>query len=156
MTTPLKVSAVAEIDAPASDAYWMIADYKRGHPQIVPPKVFRNLEVEGGSGYGDGTTIRYDVHALGRTIRARAKITEPDPGRVLVETDIDQGAVTTFTVEPLGPARTRVTIATEAPTKPGVSGVIERVLAKSFLQRVYITELERLEEQVKNINRFRE
>ena len=63
---------------------------------------------------------------------------------------------TTFTVEPLGPARTRVTIATEAPTKPGVSGVIERVLAKSFLQRVYITELERLEEQVKNINRFRE
>ena len=144
----LRVSASAEIGAAAVNVYRMIADYRNGHQRMIPPRYFRNLEVDAG-GYGAGTQIRYDLRAFGTTHHARARITEPEPGRVLVETDLDKRAVTTFTVDSLGGRRSLVTISTELPIRPGVLGAIERAMTRRFLRKVYAAELAQLDEQVR-------
>jgi hypothetical protein len=145
--TPFRVSSSAEIAAPAADVYRMIADYRTRHARIIPPKYFANLRVESG-GYGAGTIITYDMTAFGKTRHARAEVTEPQPGRVIVETDHDESIATTFVVEQASASRSRVTIATELPLRSGILGSLERTMARSFLTRVYAAELALLEQQV--------
>jgi hypothetical protein len=53
-----QVSASADVRAPAEKVYAILADYRHGHPQIVPRPPFGLLEVEQG-GYGAGTVIRF-------------------------------------------------------------------------------------------------
>src|SRR5262249_41386652 len=80
-----------------------------------------------------------------RTRTFRAAITEPEPGRVLVETDLGQGAVTTFTVDPCGEGQeARVSISTGVETRGGPLGIVQRFLATRLLQPIYVRELERL------------
>jgi hypothetical protein len=67
-------------------------------------------------------------------------ISEPEPGRVLVETDADGYSVTTFTVEPQDGA-TRLTIETEFNTRSGLAGRIERFFTSAVLRRIYADEL---------------
>ena len=139
-TNTLHVEASANVGASAADAYRMIADYRVGHTHIIPPRYFRNLRVEEG-GYGAGTVITYDLIAFGKTNHARARVTEPEPGRVLVETDLEKGAVTSFIVDPISAARSRVTIKTDMPTRSGLLGLVERAVIRRFLKRVYVAEL---------------
>lgn len=73
------ISASARIDAPPERVYAIIADYRTGHPRILP-EPFSGLTVERG-GIGAGTTIRFQMKLLGRTETYRADITEPEPGR---------------------------------------------------------------------------
>jgi hypothetical protein len=54
------VSASAEVKAPAEKVYAIIADYRHGHPQIVPSPPFGRIEVEQG-GFGAGTVIRFPM-----------------------------------------------------------------------------------------------
>jgi hypothetical protein len=136
------VSAAAVVNAPAARIYRMIADYRQGHPRIVPPRYFRNLRVVEG-GYGNGTLIEFDMIAFGSTQHARARVTEPEPGRVLVETDLDRGYVTTFTVTPLAEGA-RVTISTELSVRSGILGVLQRRIFSAYLTRVFREELEQL------------
>jgi hypothetical protein len=73
----------------------------------------------------------------------RAVITEPKPGRVLVETYLDpHGAVTTFIVDP-GPteSQSHVTITTKLPVRSGIPGAIERYLSTRLLRPIYTREL---------------
>jgi polyketide cyclase/dehydrase/lipid transport protein len=144
----LHAEASAHVSGSAADVYRMIADYRVGHARIIPPRYLRNLRVEEG-GHGAGTVISYDVVAFGRTNHARARITEPEPGRVLVETDLDKGAVTSFVVEPIGAAKSRVTIKTDMPTRSGLLGAIERALIRRFLKRVYVAELALLDGELR-------
>lgn len=146
--TPFRVASSADIGAPAADVYRMIADYRTRHGRIIPPKYFSNLRVETG-GYGAGTIITYDLTAFGKTRHVRAEVTEPEPGRALVESDHDENIATTFVVEPVGASQSRVTIATELPLHAGILGSIERTMTRSFLTRVFTAELALLEEQVK-------
>jgi hypothetical protein len=133
----------AAIDAPPAVVYGIIADYRRGHPSILPEKYFHGLDVESG-GVGAGTAIRFRMRAFGRTRESRAVVAEPEPGRVLTETIAEQGMVTTFTVDPLdGGARSAVEIATEWEVR-GPRGWLERVMAPPFLRRVYAAELAKL------------
>ena len=146
--TPFTVEASAEIDAPASSVYRLVADYRDGHTRIVPPKYFSDLRVESGSGWGAGTVITYRMRALGTTTRARATVTEPQPGRVLVESDADNHTLTTFVVDPLGEARSRLTISTTLPTRSGLRGWLERSFIRSYLERVYAAELALVKREV--------
>ena len=110
-----RVSASAVVKAPAEQVYGIIADYRDGHPRIIPRPPFQSLDVEEG-GFGAGTVIRFQMRMLGRTQTVRAAITEPEPGRVLVETCQQEGIVTTFVVEPCDEGRhAHVTITTELP-----------------------------------------
>ncbi|HEY3744785.1 MAG TPA: SRPBCC family protein [Gemmatimonadaceae bacterium] len=147
-TNTLHAEASAKVGGSAADAYRMIADYRVGHTRIIPPRYFRNLRVEEG-GYGAGTVIQYDLIVFGTTNHARAHVTEPEPGRVLVETDLDRGAVTTFIVEPLSAGKSRVTIKTDLTTRSGLLGVIERALTRRFLERVYVAELALINRELK-------
>jgi hypothetical protein len=145
----IHASVSAVIDAPPRTIYGIIADYHRGHPAILPRKYFENLVVEEG-GVGAGTRIRFDMRSFGGVRTFRAAITEPEPGRRLVETDVETGTVTTFTVErgPKGPRHACVTIETRY-RRGGVRGWVERVLAPLFLRTVYRAEVVALAEQAR-------
>jgi hypothetical protein len=141
------IGAAARANAPARRVYDMIADYRNGHPRIVPPKYFTSLDVEEG-GVGDGTVIRFTMRVLGSERTARARVTEPQPGRVLVETELTTGYVTTFTVAPVGAGAADVKIETKLPQGPGIRGAVERWVAKAMLPRIYRDELALLASQV--------
>jgi len=138
------ISASATIPARRERVYSLIANYNDGHPRILP-KQFSGLAVEQG-GIGAGTVIRFQMSVFGRKQTFRAAITEPEPGRVLVETDIgNNGAVTTFTVDPgSAPADSRVTISTELAVRSGFLGKIERKLSTLLLRPIYVRELQNL------------
>jgi hypothetical protein len=135
----LRVDASALIPAPPSVVYALIADYRRGHPSILPPEYFEDLIVEDG-GQGAGTRVRFTMKAFGKREVSRARVTEPHPGRVLVETVEDRGIVTTFTVEPWQANESKVTLTTEYPTR-GVRGWFEALVVPRYLRKVYAAEL---------------
>ena len=139
-SSSVTVEARATVRAPTDRVYELIANYRAGHPRIVPPKYFQNLVVERG-GRGAGTVITYEIKLLGRVRRDRARVTEPEPGRVLVETVDEQKIVTTFRVEPAGASDSNVTISTIVPTRRGLAGALERVLVRALLALVYRDEL---------------
>jgi hypothetical protein len=138
------ISASAIIPARRERVYSLIANYRDGHARILP-RQFSDLVVEQG-GIGAGTLIRFQMSVLGKKETFRASVTEPEPGRVLVETYLDSnGAVTTFTVDPgTAPADSRVTISTELPLRTGVLGWIERKFSTLMLRPIYRKELENL------------
>jgi len=138
------VSASAVIPARRERVYSLISNYNDGHPRILP-KQFSGLVVEQG-GVGAGTVIRFQMSLFGRKQTFRAAITEPEPGRVLVETDLEtNGAVTTFSVNPGGaPADSHVTISTELPVRSGFLGKVERALTTMLLRPIYLKELQNL------------
>lgn len=139
------ISESALIDAPPAVAYGIIADYHDRHPRILPRPPFVSLTVERG-GTGAGTAIHVEMRVLGRLSAFRADVSEPEPGRVLVETN-DNGFITTFTVEPRDEGRrSYVTIATEMTGRDGLFGALERRLVKRILRPVYREELQKLEE----------
>jgi len=144
-TPPRKVYTISRsqrIEAPPERIYGLIADYVAGHPRIVPPEYFRDFVVRQG-GYGAGTEIEFTMIVGGRARRVVADITEPVPGRVLVETVKGGGVVTTFRVDPSG-GGADVTIATDLERNPGIAGRVERWLAGMILPKIYREELVRL------------
>jgi hypothetical protein len=122
----------------------LLANYRDGHPRILP-RQFSDLVVEQG-GIGAGTVIRFQMRVFGKKQTFRASVTEPEAGRVLVESYLDSnGAVTTFTVDPgTAPADSRVTISTELPVRSGFPGWIERKFSTLLLRQIYFKELENL------------
>ena len=139
----IRATATAVIDAPPQIVYGILADYRESHPQILPKKYFLSVDVERG-GIGEGTVIVVRMRMFGSTRSSRMEVTEPRPGSILVETDLERGLQTIFTVDGIeGGKRSTVTIATEWAT-PGVKGMIEQMLAPSALQKVYDEELHNL------------
>ena len=138
------VSASAIIPARSERVYSLISNYNDGHPRILPEQ-FTGLMVEQG-GVGAGTIIRFQMSVFGRKQTFRAAITEPEPGRVLVETDLGtNGAITTFTINPgTAPADSHVTISTELPVRGGFMGKIERAMTTLLLRPIYVKELQNL------------
>ena len=138
-----RISEAAVIDAPADRLFGILADYRVGHPAILPRRCFTGLAVEQG-GYGAGTVIRVGMLVAGRKRTFRAAVSEPVPGNVLVETGLDAEVVTTFMVQPRDADGARVEIATDLPTHDGLLGMLERIFATRFLRRVYREELDLL------------
>jgi polyketide cyclase/dehydrase/lipid transport protein len=141
-----RVSISGKIPAPPARVYGSIADYRHHHPHIVPPEHFPRLEVlEGGT--GAGTRTRVEMRVLGATRVFEQVVTEPEPGRVLMETNQDGSGVTTFTVDECdGGESAQVTIATEFAARPGVSGFLERLVTSLVLPGIYRKEIARLAE----------
>jgi hypothetical protein len=83
-----------------------------------------------------------EVYGARRTLRM--VVTEPQPGRVLAESDAASGVFTTFTVEPLEGGKSRVTIATDARTRPGAAGWLEGLVNRMITRRIYQAELKQL------------
>ncbi len=96
----LRVSAERTIAAPSETVYRCIADYRQHHPRILPP-AFSEVRVEEG-GVGAGTVVSFRITTAGRSRAYRMRVAEPEPGRVLTETDTASSLVTTFMVTPEG------------------------------------------------------
>jgi Polyketide cyclase / dehydrase and lipid transport len=119
------VSTERTVDAPVGAVYGYIADMRGHHPHFLPP-AFSDFQVESG-GVGEGTITRFTLTAGGRTRPYRMKVAEPEPGRILTESDTGSSAVTTFTVTPQG-GRSLVRIST---TWEGAGGVAASLSACS-------------------------
>jgi len=137
-----RVAASRRIEAPAAAVYGVFADYREAHPRILPTSFFGPLVVEQG-GYGAGTIIRVEGRVAGRSRFLRGIVTEPEPGRLLVESYPEDRMVTSFRVEaePGGGACT-ATITTDSPRPSGIAGWIEERVARWILARVFREELE--------------
>lgn len=132
------------IPAPAAQLHAIVADYRVGHPSILPRPPFGELVVEEG-GFGEGTVIRFDLKLLGKWHTTRARITEPRPGVQLDETDLAGNFVTSYHFDALSPSETRLTIRTVARTRAGgLAGWFERILTPRILKPIYRRELDLL------------
>ena len=137
------------IEARPEELYAVLSDYRVGHPAILPKPYFTRLEVEEG-GQGTRTRIQVEMRVLGTERRYQFVISEPEPGRVLVETDTTAGVTTTFTVEPFDGGNTsRVTITTKTKAAPGFAGIMERLLNPPISRRIYKKELQNLADYVR-------
>lgn len=90
-------TATKIIHAPAEMIYEILADYRTSHPRILPKPYFLSMDVEEG-GFGAGTIVNFKMRILGQTRAFRTLITEPEPGRVLLETDLASDIATKFAV----------------------------------------------------------
>jgi hypothetical protein len=121
------------IEAPPEIVYAVLANYNESHPAILPKHVFSDLVVEQG-GIGDGTVVRVTMAAMGTKHELHVTVSEPEPGRIMVESDPETGLTTTFTVEPVeGGKCSQVTIAADATPSPGLKGWIERMVTPRLI-----------------------
>ena len=142
---PQIAKATVIINAPAAAIYEIIADYRTNHPRILPKSYFLSLDVEEG-GFGAGTIVNFKMRLLGRTQSFRSLISESEPGRSLLEVDLNSGVSTRFDVISVEEGRSQVSISTEL--KDG--GIVEGFIARLLLQKIYRQELELLSNLVRN------
>jgi hypothetical protein len=130
------------LDAPAAVIYHCLRDYVEHHNTrgFLPP-VYTDLQVLQG-GVGAGTVIRFSATVGGRSSTRTQQVSEPVPGRVLVEAGNGEGS--TFTVEPLGDNQTLVRIETVLQPR-GLEALVMPLLGARLLRPVYMDELARLE-----------
>ena len=143
-TIHIEISEI--IPAPASQVYSVLADYVEGHPAILPQKYFRSMSIEEG-GQGAGTVVMVRMKVMGVESAYRMTISEPEPGRALVETDDTAGGTTTFAVDPLsGGTHSRLTISSDVKASRGLKGLLEKLLNPPITRRIYRAELQQLAE----------
>ena len=132
------------IDARAEDIYAVFADYAGAHNDVLPKEYFKRMAVVEG-GHGAGTIIDVAMEIMGKKLDYHMIVTEPEPGRMLAETDEANGVYTMFTIDPVeGGQRTRVTIASDMRLSGGLTGMLERMMTPSITGRIYRQELEQL------------
>lgn len=136
------------IAAPSDAIYRVLADYRTHHPRILPKPYFVSLHVVQG-GIGEGTVAEVTMRVMGRWQDLRLEVTEPEPGRVIAERDLLGGAITTLTVDPLGPSESRVTIQTTWPRERGLRAWLEAKTTERVARHIYAQELASLAEHVR-------
>jgi Polyketide cyclase / dehydrase and lipid transport len=145
------VAVERTIDATPAAIYTVLADYDTHHPQIMPRSYFSNLEVEEG-GLGSGTVFHITLKAPGTKQQLHMRVDEPQPGRVLTETNLDTGALTAFSVLPIDKgARAKVRISSIWDPASGVRGiVVDRLLTPMMMRRILEKQLEQLASYVRS------
>ncbi|MFZ0545682.1 MAG: SRPBCC family protein [Candidatus Promineifilaceae bacterium] len=140
----IQVDYSAVIDAAPEKIYDVLSDYHGGHQAILPKPFFTELIVrEGGRGAGTVIDVHMDVYGTKKSYHM--VVSEPEMGRVLVETDPDTGEGSTFTLEPLTDGRqTRVTISSQFNRSAGFAGIMEGLMTPPITRRIYKKELENL------------
>ena len=144
----LQVESSSIIDAPPEQVYELISDYQTGHQRILPKKYFPEMTVESG-GKGAGTVIRVKSKVGGQERTMVMEVSEPEPGRVIVEKDTKSDMTTTFTITPHDDgSQSNVSIKTEWTPGGGLMGLMEKLFSPGMLRRVYNEELRQLAEVV--------
>ncbi len=148
--SPIHVEVTEVIDARPEEVYAVFADYEVAHHAILPKPYFADMKVEQG-GHGSGTVVRVWMNVYGAKRVYRLVVSEPEPGRALVETDPDAGLVTTFIVEPVNNGQqSRVTIATDSEASPGFTGLMQRLMNPPITRRIYRQELRQVADYLRS------
>jgi hypothetical protein len=145
---PRRLRAVAEreIGAAPDLVYQVIADYQNGHSRILPSACSGYAVEEGG--VGTGTVHRVTVTLGGQSQTFRMRVDEPEPGRVLRETEIDGSTSTIFTVDAYQDG-CRVRIETSWDAARGFSGLLDHLFGRHMVRRVLEDQLVLLDRQVR-------
>ena len=141
--TEILVTTEKVVNAPADTVFGYLRDM-REHPNFLPP-AFSDFQVESG-GVGPGTITRFTVTAGGRSRKYRMKVDEPEPGRIITESDTGSSLVTKTTVTPREGGVSHVEIATTWQGAGGIGGFFERTFAPRALRAIYEDELTRLDD----------
>ena len=150
--TTAQASESTNIPAPAAAIYTVLADYRNHHPHILPTQYFRDFVVEEG-GQGAGTVFRTAVHVFGSKSTNHMIVSEPQPGRVLKEADLETGLVTTFTVTPVADGQqSKVELKTIWPRKAGLAGQFEAWMTGQVMRMIYRKELGLLAAYMKRLS----
>ncbi len=150
MMNTIHVEASHVIDARPEAVYAVLADYRVGHAAILPKLYFADLIVEKG-GQGAGTVILAKMKIFGKEYTYHQLVSEPEPGRALVETEMSTGQFTRFTVDPLNSStQSRVTIYSEFPASTGLMGFMEKLIQPPVARRIYNQELRILADYVRS------
>ncbi len=133
-----EVSAI--IDSPPGQVYGVLADYREGHPSILPSYFTKLLVLEGGK--GAGTIFETHLNFMGIRKIYHVEVTEVEPGRILLEADEKLGVFVCFTVDPYeGGAQSRLTIEIRNKLSPGIKGFIEKLLNQYINRRICSEEI---------------
>jgi hypothetical protein len=137
----------AFINASPSAVYNVLADYRVGHLAILPKPYFVDMQVKEG-GFGAGTFITVDMEVYGAKRHFRMRVTEPQKGRILEETDVDTGTVTQFIFEPANDG-CRLTIHTKMVFADGFMGLLEKLTTPAITRNIYKKELQNIADYLK-------
>ena len=134
------------LNVPAAVVYHCLADYREHHRVggFLPP-AFTSLEVLTG-GVGAGTRIRFTSRIAGRSQTRTQDVSEPEPGRVLVESGDGEGS--TFSVEPRGTDHALLRIETVL-RADGLAGLLMPLVMPRVMRPLYADEFERLEQHAR-------
>ena len=142
----IQVTAERTVNAPAEAVYGYIRDM-HVHPKFLPP-AFSDFHIESG-GVGTGSVTRFKVTAGGRTREYHMTVDEPEPGRVLRESDQKSSLITRFIVDPAVSGSSLVQISTSWQGAGGIGGFFERTFAPRAMKAIYEDELARLDAYVR-------
>lgn len=138
----VNVQTSATIGASAEATYALIAESAQ-RPAFLPEAMSGFETLEGGT--GAGTVHRWVLKTPRGDREYVMAVTEPEPGRVLVESDQKSSLVTTWTVTPTGESCT-VDITTTWQGAGGIGGFFEKTFAPKALSKIYRDQLARLDE----------
>jgi len=96
----INIAEERAVGAPADVVYGLVADMREHHPNFLPPAFEDFRVVEGG--VGAGTVFSFTLNAGGRKRSSTMRVDEPEPGRVMTESDTESSLVTTWTFTPQG------------------------------------------------------
>ncbi len=141
-----EVTVECIIDAAHPQVYNIVIDMEE-HRRILP-KQFESLVVlEGGK--GAGTIFRLNMNVMGNRSSLEMIISEPEPGRIVQERDEAAGVTTTWRLAPIeGSERCRIELTSEFRSKPGIAGMLERLIVKPVIRSIYRRELYNMNEYV--------
>jgi hypothetical protein len=145
----VRVEADRTIGAQATEVYEVLADYSVHHPKIMPPDHFSNLDVESG-GIGAGTVFHITAKVAGKRQRLHMRVSEPEPGSVLCETNLDTGVVTQFTVSGNGSDTSVVRMSSEWEAH-GLKGWLDRLFTPRVMRGLFAEQLAQLDEYVRSL-----
>lgn len=139
-----EVTVKCTIDATHTKVYNIVIDMEE-HRRILP-KQFESLDVLKG-GKGTGTVFRLNMNVMGNRSSLEMVLTEPEPGRVVLERDEKAGITTTWKLTPIeGSDRCLIELTSEFQSKPGIAGMLERLIFKPVIRSIYRQELDNINE----------
>ena len=141
MPTNANIAFAMRIPAAPARIWRILTDYRVHHPAILPPDIFRKLEVLSG-GTGAGTRFRLTMRMGGKDHVSEQTVSEPRPGHTLVERADDGSVETRFLLEPIeGGAATMLTFDTDYTLPAGLFLPLQRWVTNAILRRLYRQEM---------------
>lgn len=142
MPTNANIAFSMRIPAEPPRIWRILTDYRVHHPAILPPHIFRKLEVLQG-GIGAGTRFRLTMRMGGKDHVSEQTVSEPRPGHTLVERADDGSVETRFLLEPLeGGAATLLTFDTDYTLPAGFFLPLQRWVTNNILRGLYRQEMQ--------------